>query len=264
MDPEDEVEPAVDAAAAQQAYEGLIASARSSDEAQPRDAAAGGAAAPPPELRPVGQGDYVVAADDCIMSIADAHGLFWKTIWDDPANAELKRTRGDPRVLLPGDRVTIPAKRVREESGATDGRHRFRRHGVPAKVRLRLLKDGQPRAREDCVIRIDGALSRKKTDGSGVLEIAIPPGARQGEVRVGAGDDAAAYQLALGSLNPHASVSGVQQRLRNLGFYHGAIDGVAGPATRAAVKEFQAGSGIPATGDADEDTCKKLKEQHGA
>lgn len=40
----------------------------------------------------------------------------------------------------------------------------------------------------------------------------------------------------------------VQERLRDLGFYRGAIDGIYGPATEAAVKKFQEQKGLKADG----------------
>jgi len=79
--------------------------------------------------------DYTVKQGDCIESIAVRHGLLWQTIWDDPNNAELKRRREDPHVLLPGDPLYIPGRRVKSVDGATDQRHRFRRRGVPWRFR---------------------------------------------------------------------------------------------------------------------------------
>ena len=52
-------------------------------------------------------------------SIAFEQGFFWKALWDLAENAELKQRR-EPNVLLPGDRVTIPAIQLRQENVATE------------------------------------------------------------------------------------------------------------------------------------------------
>jgi peptidoglycan hydrolase-like protein with peptidoglycan-binding domain len=46
--------------------------------------------------------------------------------------------------------------------------------------------------------------------------------------------------VSLGRLDPADTVEGMQARLRNLGFYGGEIDGVAGPRTKAAAAAFAA------------------------
>ena len=47
------------------------------------------------------------------------------------------------------------------------------------------------------------------------------------------------------------SISQVQGELRQLGYYHGSIDGAWGPRTRAAMANFQRSQGLPATGQGD-------------
>jgi N-acetylmuramoyl-L-alanine amidase len=70
-------------------------------------------------------------------------------------------------------------------------------------------------------------------------------------------------KLKLGALSPVASAKGVQQRLQNLGFDCGPIDGIVGPRTRAAVRNFQAKFGLPPDGILGPQTRTLLKEKHG-
>ena len=43
---------------------------------------------------------HEVKQGDCMASIADEYGFFWKTIWHLAENSELRRKRTDPYVLL--------------------------------------------------------------------------------------------------------------------------------------------------------------------
>ena len=54
-------------------------------------------------------------------------------------------------------------------------------------------------------------------------------------------------------------VRGIQQELQNRGFNPGAIDGVMGPQTKGAIKEFQQAEGLPPTGDLNDKTKSQLK-----
>src|SRR5687768_3491335 len=86
------------------------------------------------DAQPVGNGDYIVKRGDTISSIADKHGHFWETIWNQPENAALKNARQHPEILLPGDRLTIPPLQLKKEKIKTLALHRFKRKGIPSKI----------------------------------------------------------------------------------------------------------------------------------
>ncbi len=62
--------------------------------------------------------------------------------------------------------------------------------------------------------------------------------------------------------NPVGRISGVQQRLQNLGYAPGRADDIVGPKTRVALIKFQNTVGLPTTGKADKETRQKLEEIH--
>ena len=51
----------------------------------------------------------------------------------------------------------------------------------------------------------------------------------------------------------------MQERLNELGYKLGAVDGVSGPRTVEALKKFQADNKLPPTGIIDPDTIRKLR-----
>jgi N-acetylmuramoyl-L-alanine amidase len=211
-----------------------------------------------------GTGSYVVRQGECLESIAARQGLFWETIWNDPKNMELKRARKDPFALLPGDRIHIQKKRLKEESRPTETRHRFRKKGTPSLLRLVILEDDEPRAHEPYTIEIDGKTLQGTTDANGRIQHRIRPDAKQARLLVGADqEDQEEYLLGLGRVDPIDEVTGIQTRLKNLGFYRGLVDGQAGPNTRSAIRRFQEKYDLQVTGDTDQETQAKLKELYG-
>lgn len=153
-----------------------------------------------------------VEQGDCIASIAKLHGFFPQTLWDDPANAKLKAKR-DPYVLLPGDEVVIPDLRQAFVRCSTGAVHRFRRKGVPQQYRVRLLKDGRPQANVPFLLSVDGNRYEGNTDAEGMLEVWIPPKARQGILEI----ESELYALHFGHLDPAETRQGFLARLCNLG-----------------------------------------------
>lgn len=62
-------------------------------------------------------------------------------------------------------------------------------------------------------------------------------------------------------IDPRDDIRRVQIQLKNLGFYGGNIDGIPGPRTTAALRDYQAKHGLPTTGELDEPTSKSLGSQ---
>ena len=164
---------------------------------------------------------HIVKSGDCILSIAERYGFYWETIWDYPSNSQLRVLRRDPNILNPGDIVVVPNKQIKEESGTTEQRHRFRRKGTPARLRLQLLnRDFQPRAGVSYILEVDGALKEGTTNRQGLLEAAIPPGAVAAVLTYDNEDGfPMRRRLQLGGVDPHSEERGIRQRLANLGYY---------------------------------------------
>jgi len=205
---------------------------------------------------------YTIKEGDCLSSIAERHGLFWEKIWNHPNNMELKRRRRDPNILYPGDIVFLPEKEKKEETGLTEQKHRFRKKGAPAKVRLRLMRNDLPRANEPYVLEVDGNFFTGTTDTDGKLEQSIPPHAKKGKLLIGKKREA--YILNLGGMDPLHELAGIQKRLNNLGFYCGPANGILGPQTIDALKAFQKKHRLTESGEVDEATKNKLIEIYGS
>lgn len=202
---------------------------------------------------------YVVKSGDCIASIGMASGFFPDTLWQSPANADLKALRKDGNVLFPGDVVAIPDLRPKSASCATGRRHDFRRRGVPEILRIALLRRGKPRADIPYDIEINGrVIASARTDAEGRLQHYVPPDATSGRLIL---SETEAYDLALGYLAPASTESGARARLMNLDLL-AAADADAG-AYAAALTELQIQNELEPTGILDEGTQQRLIAAHG-
>jgi peptidoglycan hydrolase-like protein with peptidoglycan-binding domain len=93
----------------------------------------------------------------------------------------------------------------------------------------------------------------------------IPGNARGGRLVVDAKRQALVFPLNLGGIDPVTANRGVQQRLSNLGYSSGKLEGVLGPKSKIAIKRFQADNGhANPNGELDEQTRILLKEKHGS
>ena len=81
-----------------------------------------------------------VIPGECLASIAERYGFTNpRVVYEHPANEALRRVRPDPIVLLDGDEVVIPDRKVRTTEGATEQRYRFVIDRQPTFLQLRLL-----------------------------------------------------------------------------------------------------------------------------
>lgn len=200
---------------------------------------------------------YRVRQGDCLNSISEQHGLFWETVWNDPANKKLKKLRKDPNVLLPGDLLSIPDKRDNKEDCATESRHRFRKKGVPAKMKVQLVIEDEPLGNQPYSVIIDDQFWKEgTTDGEGFVDIPIPPSVRQGTISVGPEDNRISFSIDFGTLDPLDSEDGPLERLNNLGYE------IAGD-PKPAIESFQQDENLTVTGELDQATLERIENRFG-
>ena len=208
---------------------------------------------------------HKVVQGDCFLSISETNGFFWETLWNHPQNAELKKQREDPAILLPGDVVFVPEKSPKEVSASTNQVHQFTVKNSPAKFHIRFLDDDDsPRANLTYVLEIDGKEFTGQTDGDGAVIVAIAPDAKKGKLILTDNGEDEEYDLLLGHLDPVKVLPGVQARLKGLGYYDGVTAQDMNPETEQAIKDFQEANSLEPTGKLDDALRSKLEDIYGS
>jgi N-acetylmuramoyl-L-alanine amidase len=203
---------------------------------------------------------HIVLQGECINSIAFEAGFFPDTVWNHADNKALKEKRKSMDELLPSDVVTIPDKKPKEVSKPPEKLHKFKRKGVPKKLRVRLISAGKPLKNAKCRVEVGTVSKEVSTDGDGWLEQWIPPNAETAHITI---PDGSEFELRLGHRDPRDTLSGVQGRLHALGYYTGPVDGVNSLETRNAIAEFQRANHFDVTGKMDDKTSDRLKSLTG-
>jgi hypothetical protein len=214
---------------------------------------------------------HVVEQGEYLSQIAFEAGFRnYEAVWNDAANADLKKKRQNPNVLFPGDVVVIPDRKTREESVATDQRHRFKVTIPKLKLRIRLIGlDSKPAADVEVDITIDGNVTPVTTPGDGMIEQLLSPIARGGSIRFKDERTAFKQQIAIevkvGHLDPVEEESGQRGRLNALGYEAGdpAKSGDGSLEFRSAVEEFQCDHASKVDGVVGPLTRKKLQDVYG-
>jgi hypothetical protein len=203
---------------------------------------------------------YQVKQGDCISSIAFEKGFFPDTIWNHPDNKALKEKRKDPNVLMPGDVVFVPDKRLREYSEVTNQVYKYKCKNTPKLLQVQFVEYDKPVKEMDYTLEIDGVELKGKTDGEGWIKQSIKPNARAAKLVFADGSE---YELKLGNLDPVEEVAGAQGRLNRLGFYEGPIDGKLTDEMKEVIKLFQQVNELNPTGEVDSQTKDKLVQLTG-
>ena len=204
-----------------------------------------------------------VKRGDCLVNICYRENLPWEAVWNHPQNSSLKDKRKNPNILKEGDLLYIPDREYKEESRPTEDQHVFVVESATVKFTLTLLDLGKPLAKQDWILKVNGdEIANGTTDDNGTLEAQIPANARKGYLFVG--EKKEKYKVRFGYVDPIDEMTGVQSRLKNLGFYHGSVDDIKGPLTTAAIAEFQRMVEISGEGKLTDETKQKLVEFHGS
>jgi hypothetical protein len=207
--------------------------------------------------------NHIVQSGECLSLIAANYGFTsWKTIYDAPANADFRRKRPNPNVIYPGDVLVIPDRDYRTEPNrGTEKRHSFRLKGEKWVFRIAMKdENGGGIEGEPFQFQVAGApLVQGRTGPKGLIEVPVQAAARSATLKF-LGER---LDVRFGMLDPISTVKGVQERLNNLGFNSGAVDGIVGPITRKAVYAFQTTQpDLRATGDIDDVTRARLLQIH--
>ena len=204
---------------------------------------------------------YEIKQGDHISGIAYRFGFSdYKTIWNHPNNADLKKKRINPHVLFPGDLLFVPDKESKDIDCPTDQQHSFRLSGQPLKIRLALKDfDNEPIAGAECVLEVGSKVYNLTSDGEGIIETPIPKDAKSGTLRVPS--LGLERSITIGHLDPEDEDSGYLARLVNLGYFSGTPDQT--EALRHAIEEFQCDHKLKVTGELDAATRAKIKSIHG-
>lgn len=209
--------------------------------------------------------EHVVQQGECLLSIAEQYGFLWEKLWNHADNEALKDLRKDPNVLLPGDVVFVPNAELCEYSKPTEASHTFVRVVNVTQVRLQLLDyEHRPRASVRYKATLDDVETRRgSTDGNGYLTIPARPKSQRLRIEVTESDETDTYDFQLGHIDPIDTMTGVRQRLTNLG-YSCAPDGdeIDDQLARC-LKEFQRDYDFEQTGALTTETRDKLSILHG-
>jgi N-acetylmuramoyl-L-alanine amidase len=219
---------------------------------------------------------HVVKHGEYLASIAKRYGYRdYRWIYDDPANAEFRRRRPDPGVILPGDEIVIPDLAARSVDAATEKNHRYRAKAPTVQARIAVTIPGrQDMGQLRYRLEIGSETFEGKTDDDGILTVLLTEHESGAIGSLTLPDLNVTWSIQVGCLDPldvdesagTVCVKGVQSRLNNLGCNCGDADGKLGPKTRAAIKTFQMrymGKQNP-SGELDAETRQTLKSTHGS
>jgi N-acetylmuramoyl-L-alanine amidase len=200
-----------------------------------------------------------------------------KAILDHPENAEFKKSRENPNILVAGDRIFIPDPEPKDESASTQQRTVFQLAGLGLELHAKIVDQGFVAFSGDVELKALGTTTAMKPNGE-VFEGFLDPTAKQATLQFPVSKTERKrlpITLEPGRLDPIETLSGLQQRLNNLGYFAGFVKTPATDPKKLeqqdlqlfmAVQEFQCDHMKP-PGDVDgvpgKNTLDKVKEVYG-
>jgi hypothetical protein len=182
---------------------------------------------------------YIVKQGDYLALIAYRLGFDADTVWNDPSNAALRAQRPDPNVLFPGDVLSVPTPAPSTGAALETGQtNSFTVNPPTVTVTLKFV-DAELASQPVTIFELP-ALTGLVTGGDGTLTLTVP--ITQQTCTVVFSSDGTTFTCNVGDMNPLGTVSGVAQRLQNLGYldpysFYGSDDI---ETVRAALRAFRA------------------------
>jgi hypothetical protein len=209
---------------------------------------------------------HVVVDGEHLPGIAAKFGFSsFRTIFDHPENAELKKLRPNPNVLVPGDKVFIPDRELRNEEGATGQRNEFVRAGELLELRVKVVDLGEKPLPGPCELAIE-LVRVPMTESQNIFSAPIAPNVTRATMEFSTPDPGKNQQqkfpLFVGGLDDVKEFSGQQQRLNNLGYFAG-FSPKSTLQFKWAVEEFQVDHQLGVDGVCGPLTQKALVKEHG-
>lgn len=189
---------------------------------------------------------YVIKQGDYLALLAHRFGFDADTVWNDAANDALRQARPDPNILFPTDILYIPDQVDQEpvmlslNMGTTNN---FVAPVSQVSVKLRFVDP--PFASQGFTIQELPELTGLTTGADGSVTFPIPVTLETFTIAfTGSG---ATFDFKAGHLDPIGTLSGVLQRLQNLGYIGLVLDGGTGPdihIIRDALRAFKAAQSV--------------------
>ncbi len=163
---------------------------------------------------------YVIKQGDYLAALAATFGFDPDAVWNDPANADLQKLRKDPNILWPTDILYIPDQIDREPAtqSLTPGTtNNFTSDPPTITLTVKFVgPDGSPYASKAYTVQELANLTGLQTDASGVATFQAPVTLKRATLSFT--DAGQSCSIAIGGLDPVNTLSGIFQRLQNLGY----------------------------------------------
>jgi hypothetical protein len=204
---------------------------------------------------------YVIRQGDFLLKLATRFGFDADEVWNDDKNADLRQQRPDPNILLPGEMFYIPDSTETDPMPVITGTTNVFTPRPPTVTIICKFggNDSTTYASKAYTITELPEMTGLATDSEGVGNVEVPVSLDTATLVFS--DTAESFTLCVGDLDPHDTPSGAQQRLTTLGFP--LPDEPDEHDLRCALAMFQCARGLDPTGDLDDQTAAKLKDEHG-
>ncbi len=165
---------------------------------------------------------YVICKGDYLLKLAHQFGFDADTVWNDPSNAALTQLRPDPNILFAGDVLYIPdqlGKSVPSFSVEPGSTNNF--VTVVPTVTVTLTFSDSRCASQACTVAELPELTGLTTDSTGLLNLTLPVSIDTYTINFT--DAGLSFPCGLGLLDPITTLSGIVQRLQNLGYMYSGL-----------------------------------------